>query len=43
MWADYFLHRTLSMVMQGTQTMSVATVARVIQIVGMEREAQKNF
>ena len=43
MWADYFLHRTLSTGIEGTQTISVATVARAIQIVGMEREARKRL
>ena len=42
MWVDYFLHKTLSTGIEGTQDISVATVARAIQIVGMEREARKN-
>ena len=42
MWADYFLHKTLSTGIEGMQTISVATVARAIQISGMEKEAQKN-
>ena len=39
MWADYFLHKTLSTGIEGTQTILVATVARAIQIVDMEKEA----
>ena len=43
MWADYFLHKTLSTGIEGTQTISVATVARAIQIVGMEKEARERL
>lgn len=43
MWADYFLHRTPSTGKDGTQTISIATVATAIQITGMELEVRKDL
>jgi hypothetical protein len=43
MWAAYFLYKTLSTGIEGTQTISVATVSRAIQIVGTEKEARKKL
>lgn len=36
MWADFFLHKSLSTGHKETKTISVATVARTIQIMGMD-------
>jgi hypothetical protein len=42
MWANYFLHKSLSTGTNETKTISVATVARAMQIMGMdESDRQK--
>ena len=43
MWADYFLHKSQSTGTEGTQIISVATMAGAIKIIGMEREARKSL